>query len=229
MSIDACRSVRPLATNPPSGSCQGSPVGRTPARPSPSGSASAATCAETRGSIHGSPARTYSGCTVSRSASVNPASAVTVRSRSSDGQGRSGFTWSGVTGETPPQSSTPAPSNRRHSSEPSELSTRFGGAWIRIFGPSTTRATAIVARYSSSPRSSSWRIAVSGLARKFCTITSCTLPYCRATLRIAKTESARSATVSPIPTRIPVVNGTVSRPASSSTRSRTAGSLSGDP
>ena len=35
--------------------------------------------------------------------------------------------------------------------------------------------------------------------------------------------------VSPIPTSSPVVNGTDSRPASSSTRSRTAGSLSGEP
>ncbi len=32
-----------------------------------------------------------------------------------------------------------------------------------------------------------------------------------------------------MPTRMPVVNGTDSRPASSSTRSRTAGSLSGEP
>ena len=47
--------------------------------------------------------------------------------------------------------------------------------------------------------------------------------------RSAKIVSARSSRVSPIPTSSPVVNGTDWRPASSSTRSRTAGSLSGDP
>ncbi len=41
--------------------------------------------------------------------------------------------------------------------------------------------------------------------------------------------SARSVSVSPMPTRMPVVNGMFSRPASSSTRIRTAGSLSGLP
>ena len=106
---------------------------------------------------------------------------------------------------------------------------RFGGAWIRSDGPSTSLATAMVAARSSSSASGIARILVSGLARKFCTITSCTPPYSRATPRIAKTESARSASVSPIPIRIPVVNGTADRPASSSTLSLTAGSLSGLP
>ena len=46
---------------------------------------------------------------------------------------------------------------------------------------------------------------------------------------MAKIESARSAGVSPMPIRMPVVKGTLPRPASSSTRSRTAGSLSGLP
>ncbi len=41
--------------------------------------------------------------------------------------------------------------------------------------------------------------------------------------------SARSARVSPIPSSRPVVNGIDSRPASVSVRSRTAGSLSGEP
>ena len=60
-------------------------------------------------------------------------------------------------------------------------------------------------------------------------MTSCRPPYCLATRRRAKTVSARSAIVSPMPTSSPDVNGTDSRPASSSTRSRTSGSLSGDP
>ena len=44
------------------------------------------------------------------------------RSRSSAGHGRSGFTWSMVTGDTPPQSSMPAASSGARSS------LRFGGA-----------------------------------------------------------------------------------------------------
>jgi hypothetical protein len=72
-------------------------------------------------------------------------------------------------------------------------------------------------------------IAVSGFARKFCTMTSWIPPYCRAIRRISNSESTRSASVSPMPIRMPVVNGTLVRPASSSTRTRTAGSLSGEP
>ena len=161
---------------------------------------------------------------VSRSASVKPASAVRAASSSICGQGRSGLTWSGVNGETPPQSSIPAEMTRAYSA-----SIRLGGAWIRTRGPSTSRATAMVAISSSSSASGIRAIAVSGLARKFCTITSWTPPYCRAVRRIAKIESARSASVSPIPISTPVVNGIDDRPASSSTRSRTAGSLSGEP
>ncbi len=156
---------------------------------------------------------------------MNPAAAVSSASRSTCGHGRSGFTWSGVSGETPPQSSTPA----RSSAASCSGSDRFGGTCTRIRGPSTSRATATVARYSSKPTSGSARIAVSSLARKFWTITSCTWPCRRAAARIANSDSARSAAVSPMPTRIPVVNGTAARPASSSTRSRTAGSLSGEP
>ncbi len=161
---------------------------------------------------------------MSRSRSVNPASADRAASSSIAGQGRSGFTWSGVTGETPPQSSMPARSISANSSP-----TRFGGACTRIFGPSTSRDTAIVAARSSSEASGSSRIAVSGLARKFWTITSWTCPCARAAARIAKIDSARSTRFSPIPMRIPVVNGTPTRPASVRVRSRTAGSLSGLP
>ena len=229
-----CRSVRPAPdpawAKPPSGSCQGSPVGRRSPRvisslTRPSSPARAATWAETRGSIHGSPVTTYSGWAVSRARRVNPASAVISRRRSSEGQGRSGFTWSGVSGETPPQSSTPASSSARHSPESGAVSTRLGGAWSRTLGPSTIRATATAARYSSRPRSSTCRIAVSGLARKFWTMTSCTWPYWRATRRSSKIDSARSVRSSPIPTSRPVVNGIESRPASSSTRTPDVGVL----
>ncbi len=162
---------------------------------------------------------------MSRSRRRSPAAAVHAVSSSISGQGRSGLTWSGVTGETPPQSSTPAASSRPIWSG----SERFGGAWTDALGPSTSLVTAMVARYSSSPTSGTDRIAVSSLARKFWTMHSCTEPYSRATRRMARIESSRSATVSPMPTRIPVVNGTPTRPASSRTLSRTAGSLSGDP
>ena len=47
--------------------------------------------------------------------------------------------------------------------------------------------------------------------------------------RIANKDSARSRAVSPMPMRIPVVNGIASRPASSIVRNRTAGTLSGEP
>jgi len=72
-------------------------------------------------------------------------------------------------------------------------------------------------------------IAVSGLARKFWTIISWMWPCARAADRIAKIDSARSVRFSPMPIRMPVVNGTPTRPASVSVRSRTAGSLSGLP
>ena len=48
------------------------------------------------------------------------------------------------------------------------------GACTRIRGPITRRVTAIAAAYSSRSASGVARIAVSSLARKFCTITSCT-------------------------------------------------------
>ena len=105
---------------------------------------------------------------MSRCTRSYPASAVTSDSSSNAGHGRSGFTWSGVSGDTPPQSSTPAPINSRHSVR----DTRFGGAWMRILGPITNRVTATVARKSSNPASGTAAIAVWSLARKFCTITS---------------------------------------------------------
>ncbi len=161
---------------------------------------------------------------MSRSRRVNPASADRAASSSIAGQGRSGLTWSAVTGDTPPQSSMPARSMSANSSP-----TRFGGACSRIFGPSTSLAVAIVAARSSRSASGSFAIAVSGFARKFWTIVSWTCPCARAAARIANSDSARSTRVSPIPMRMPVVNGTPTRPASVSVRSRTAGSLSGLP
>ena len=105
------------------------------------------------------------------------------------GHGRSGFTWSGVSGDTPPQSSTPA----RSSSPSSVESDRFGGACTRAFGPSSSRETATAATYSCRSRSSCACIAVRGLARKFWTMTSCTCPCRWADARMARIASTRSA------------------------------------
>ena len=67
---------------------------------------------------------------------------------------------------------------------------------------------------------------VPGFARKFWTITSCT---CGPAAAIARSASSRSSRVSPMPIRIPVVNGTRASPARRSVSSRAAGSLSGEP
>ena len=66
---------------------------------------------------------------VSRSRSAKPAAAVCAARSSMSGHGRSGLTWSGVSGETPPQSSMPARRIRSYWAP-----TRFGGAWTRAFG-----------------------------------------------------------------------------------------------
>ena len=73
--------------------------------------------------------------------------------------GASGFTWSGVSGETPPQSLIPASSSR------GRWSGRRGSAGPGrcIRGPSTTRAVATVARNSSSSGSGGACIARAGL------------------------------------------------------------------
>ncbi len=65
------------------------------------------------------------------------------RRSSRAGQARSGFTWSAVTGETPPQSSIPEASRGARSSE------RLGGACRWMSGGRTNRATAMVHRNSS--------------------------------------------------------------------------------
>jgi hypothetical protein len=108
-------------------------------------------------------------------------------------------------------------------------SERFGGACTCIEAPKTTRVVATAARNSSSLGSGAAPIAVPGFARKFCTMISWMCRWRRCTSRSAKRDSARSRDVSPIPTRIPDVNGIARRPASSIVRIRTAGTLSGEP
>ena len=56
------------------------------------------------------------GYTARRGSSVRPAAAQAASRRATAGHGASGFTWSGVTGETPPKSSMPAASSAGKSS-----------------------------------------------------------------------------------------------------------------
>ena len=67
-----------------------------------------------------------------------------------------------------------------------------------------------------------------GFARKFWTMTSCTWPCSSPSAFSASSASIRSSRVSPIPMRIPLVNGIASSPASRIVSRRRAGSLSGE-
>ena len=160
------------------------------------------------------------GRAASRGASSRPRLRVASASRSISGHGASGLTWSIVTGETPPQSSMPASSRRGKSSK-----ARFGGACTCHAGPSRMRATAIVHRWSSSDGSGCEAMRVPGFARKFWTMTSCTCPCSSPSAFRASSASIRSSRVSPIPMRIPLVNGIESSPASRIVSRRRAGNL----
>ena len=69
---------------------------------------------------------------------------------------------------------------------------------------------------------------VPGFARKFWTMTSCTCPCSSPSALSARRASIRSSRVSPIPIRIPLVNGIESSPARRIVSRRRAGSLSGE-
>ena len=103
------------------------------------------------------------------------------------------------------------PSRRsRRRAGAAKSSVRFGGAWTcdarAEHDPGAARSSRAAPRAAARARSA---IRVPGLARKFWTITSWTCP-CPARAAIARSASSRSARVSPIPIRIPVVNGTAS-------------------
>ena len=143
------------------------------------------------------------GRSVRRGASSKPAASVAARRRSSAGHGRSGLTWSAVTGETPPQSSMPAASR-----SPSWSSDRLGGACRCDLGRAGSRGPGRWRRGTRRAGTAAHAcIAVPGFGRKFWTITSCTWPWRRWLAAIASSASMRSARSSPMPTRIPVVNG----------------------
>ena len=142
------------------------------------------------GRSRSSASRTNSGCAVSRSRSSKPSSAVRAARSSRCGHGRSGFTWSAVSGETPPQSSAPARTQqvelgrvrevRRHLDRACAAPSRAG----RRRRPRRTRA----ATASGAPC-----IAVRGFARKFWTMTSCTWP-CPSTACARGRRGSRRAT-----------------------------------
>ncbi len=81
---------------------------------------------QSRGRVQVSASWMYSGCAVRRSRSSNPSSAVRALRSRECGHGRSGLTWSAVSGDTPPQSSVPARTSRSNSVG----SDRFGGTCI---------------------------------------------------------------------------------------------------
>ena len=89
------------------------------------------------------------------------------------------------------------------------------------------RATATTRANQAGTGSAFRRIRVSALALKFCTITSWMHPQRRCNPARAKSESITSSRRSPIPTRIPLVNGTLALPAASMVATRNPGSLSG--
>src|SRR4051794_12111630 len=102
----ACRSVRPVLTSPPSGSCHGRPAGSTSAARPPS-PASAATCADSRGSSHGSPR--YGGGALSPPRRANPASAGGPGGPAVSRPGRPGGGGVGPPGAPPPPAPPPPP------------------------------------------------------------------------------------------------------------------------
>ena len=88
-----------------------------------------------------------------------PAARVSQASWSRWGQGASGLTWSGVSGDTPP----PIIDARRHQLR-QHPGAQVGGAWTLIPGPNTRRATAMVHNRSSRSGSGAEAILVPGLA-----------------------------------------------------------------
>ena len=109
------------------------------------------------------------------------------RSTSRCGHGASGLTWSGVTGDTPPQSLMPAAIKRRRAP-----GLRLGGAWMFIAGSNSSRAIAIVQRCSSSGGAGRPAMRVPGFGRKFWMMISWMWPCASLRSRSASSASMRS-------------------------------------
>ena len=113
---------------------------------------------------------------------------------------------------------------------PSAPGERLGGAWIEAAGPKTRRATAMVQSSSSGPGSGAAAIFVSGLARKFWTMISCTAP-CRV-VDVAERQQRLDALPPCLADADQDAGGereSFASPASRMVSSRRAGSLSGEP
>ncbi len=82
---------------------------------------------------------------------------------------------------------------------------------------------------SSGGQGAARNMVVPALGRKFWTMTSCTCPWRACAAAMACSAASWSLRWSPMPTRIPVVKGMASSPASSSVARRRAGTLSGAP
>ena len=227
VSTAACRSVRPDATaKPPSGSCQGSPTGRTPGRARPSSPASAATWPETRGSIQGSPARDVLGVDGQPGPQLEAAARGDRAEPVEGGPGPLGVhVVGGERGDAAPVVDAGA-EQRPALLEVDEVGRRLHPHLRAEHEPGDGDRGEVLLEPE-----------VVGVPHRGVGLGPEVLDddflHVRRTAgrrrRSAKIDSARSVRVSPMPISRPVVNGTESRPASSSTRSRTSGSLSGEP
>ena len=146
--------------------------------------------------------------------------------RRAAGQGRSGFTWSGVTGETPPQSSMPAATSAARSSGVGQVGRRLQ----------------VDRRVEHQPGGGDRPEELVAVARGACATSTCPAwagssgrsppargRGARGRRRWRASASSRSARVSPMPTRIPVVNGIAGPARGLSVASRRSGVLSGAP
>ena len=139
-----------------------------------------------------------------------PASRRALASASSCGHGASGLTWSGVTGETPPQSLMPARDQSARDRR-GQVGRRLD---VHRRGRRAMRATAMVHRCSSASRLRRLRHARAGLGAEILDDDFLDVAVARRAARAspAAPRCAR-ARVSPMPIRMPVVNGTAARPA----------------
>ena len=195
-----------VAADDERGPTPSSPGAQPSSRPSPSESARASAAPSMRGSSHprrGTRGRRAAAARARGRATGSPRGAARPRAT-----GPPGLTWSIVTGETPPQSSMPGLEQARE-----------------VVGGEVRRRLHVRLRAEHDPRrgdrpevvvqdgSGCAAIRVPGFARKFWTITSCTCPCTLVQVASASSASSRSSRVSPIPIRIPLVNGIRSSPA----------------